>query len=448
MNITVAGAGAGKTTKMAKDVLEYSKMTDNKKYIFVITFTNSACNKIKEELKKRNGTIPQRIKVMTIHSFLLQQFIFPFYHLVYPQKFKSVSVINLPTNPMYKNNKIKELKKLEMIHVKEITSEAQYLICGKGNDNKKIKEKRKNIINLLSKYIDSIYIDEAQDIDEKCKFVLSELEKHNIIINLIGDPKQDLRGRNVFKKIVDEQKDANFININYRCPIEHVTFSNKYVENKQQQNSIKIGGNINFIFEDDINLNEYMSEFAFGLQYIYQKNKRFVFNDNVQDNSSLTHELKIIVNETELSNIKKETTLYFLLSETQKSIKTNNDKKLIIKAIERRLDYKLNNKQWAKLHEAMETFEKSINDYDEQGIIVQSIDKVKGLDNENCLFIISNELFPYLVGLKKENNKMNNYLYVGLTRSKENLTILITNEVVDKYGKKYVKEKIDYILDN
>ena len=37
---------------------------------------------------------------------------------------------------------------------------------------------------------------------------------------------------------------------------------------------------------------------------------------------------------------------------------------------------------------------------------------------------------------------MNNYLYVGLTRSKENLTILITNEVVDKYGKKYVKEKL------
>ena len=86
-----------------------------------------------------------------------------------------------------------------MIHVKEITSEAQYLICGKSNDNKKSK-KKKNIINLLSKYIDSIYIDEAQDIDEKCKFVLSELEKHNIIINLIGDPKQDLRGRNVFKK--------------------------------------------------------------------------------------------------------------------------------------------------------------------------------------------------------------------------------------------------------
>ena len=40
MNITVAGVKC-KTTKMAKDVLEYSKMTDNKKYIFVITFTNS-----------------------------------------------------------------------------------------------------------------------------------------------------------------------------------------------------------------------------------------------------------------------------------------------------------------------------------------------------------------------------------------------------------------------
>ena len=121
----------------------------------------------------------------------------------------------------------------------------------------------------------------------------------------------------------------------------------------------------------------------------------------MQDNSSLTHELKIIVNETELSNIKKKR-LYIFFYRDSKSIKTNNDKKLIIKAIERRLDYKLNNKQWAKLHEAMETFEKSINDYDEQGIIVQSIDKVKGLDNENCLFIISNELFPYLVGLKRK----------------------------------------------
>ena len=50
------GSQCGKTTKMAKDVLEYSKMTDNKKYIFVITFTNYACNKIKEELKKRHDS--------------------------------------------------------------------------------------------------------------------------------------------------------------------------------------------------------------------------------------------------------------------------------------------------------------------------------------------------------------------------------------------------------
>ncbi|MGK0542837.1 UvrD-helicase domain-containing protein [Staphylococcus haemolyticus] len=63
MNITVAGAGAGKTTKMAKDVLEYSKMTDNKKYIFVITFTNSACNKIKEELKKETARFLKGLKL-------------------------------------------------------------------------------------------------------------------------------------------------------------------------------------------------------------------------------------------------------------------------------------------------------------------------------------------------------------------------------------------------
>ena len=48
---------------MAKDVLEYSKMTDNKKYIFVITFTNYACNKIKRRIKKETARFLKGLKL-------------------------------------------------------------------------------------------------------------------------------------------------------------------------------------------------------------------------------------------------------------------------------------------------------------------------------------------------------------------------------------------------
>ena len=65
--------------------------------------------------------------------------------------------------------------------------------------------------------------------------------------------------------------------------------------------------------------------------------------------------------------------------------------------------------------------------------VVPSIESVKGLEAKRCLFILTTDLAPYLFREKTEDNKTSHLLYVALTRSLDNLTILVSREVEDKY---------------
>ena len=67
--------------------------------------------------------------------------------------------------------------------------------------------------------------------------------------------------------------------------------------------------------------------------------------------------------------------------------------------------------------------------------VVSSIESIKGLEAERCLFILTTDLAPYLFGKKTEDNKTSHLLYVALTRSLDNLTILVTKEVEAVYTK-------------
>ena len=68
--------------------------------------------------------------------------------------------------------------------------------------------------------------------------------------------------------------------------------------------------------------------------------------------------------------------------------------------------------------------------------VVDSIERIKGREGKHCLFILTPDLAAYLLGDKTENNKTKSALYVGLTRSREKLTVLITTETEQKYGRK------------
>lgn len=86
MKISVAGAGAGKTTAMSDMVIRLRTEMDAHMNIFCITFTNNAVTCIEEKLKKHYGRIPDNITVSTIHSFLYREFVKPYYFLLFNPK--------------------------------------------------------------------------------------------------------------------------------------------------------------------------------------------------------------------------------------------------------------------------------------------------------------------------------------------------------------------------
>ena len=102
----------------------------------------------------------------------------------------------------------------------------------------------------------------------------------------------------------------------------------------------------------------------------------------------------------------------------------------------------LNNQQYAKVIFALNKPSKETVEVP----IVSTIERIKGQDGNNCLFILTSDLAPYLFGEKTTDNKTKNKLYVALTRSLDRLTILVTLEVEEKYGTQYIQSYFAKLL--
>ena len=88
MRINVAGAGAGKTTKMADYITEFEIPTG--KIVFCISFTNAAAENIEEKVKQKLDNIPSNIRISTIHSFLYHELICQYYYFLYGKQFANL----------------------------------------------------------------------------------------------------------------------------------------------------------------------------------------------------------------------------------------------------------------------------------------------------------------------------------------------------------------------
>jgi superfamily I DNA/RNA helicase len=443
MYIVVAGAGAGKTTSMAELVLSRLKEITDNRIIYVITYTNAARDIIKEKIKEKEGSIPSQLKVETIHSFLLNEVIYPFNHLIYADIYKSASQIPLSSKPAFKAVKKKELRGQNIIHVEDVTKTAKYLLCGKSNDTVKVKNRHDNALKILSSYLDSIYVDEAQDMDDELSEVLTKLVNYDINVNLIGDPKQDLRNRGAFRGIITDVLTVEYKPDNHRCPSVHVDFSNSFIPTEEQQTSSKEGGNLNYLLESKCSIQKEIENGVYDLVYIYQKNERFKTHKEDRNKSEkiLFYELKSLASKASSVNEKNiDQVAYVLFKKTVNTVKRNKTTETIFTGLERELSVIMNKNDKGKIGSAVSMFRTAL--LKEAGTLVDSIDAVKGLEGYNCLFIISTQLAPYLFKEVVDHNKMMNYLYVGLTRSKQDLTIMVTTEVEKKYGHKYIHEQL------
>lgn len=88
----------------------------------------------------------------------------------------------------------------------------------------------------------------------------------------------------------------------------------------------------------------------------------------------------------------------------------------------------------------------TIEEPEEDKIFVKSIDYIKGMEGEKCLFILTNDLAAHLFNNNTETNKTKNKLYVALTRSLNELSIYILKEVEDKYTKKRIQDFFERYL--
>ncbi|MEK4647648.1 UvrD-helicase domain-containing protein [Exiguobacterium sp. FSL W8-0210] len=106
--------------------------------------------------------------------------------------------------------------------------------------------------------MDSVFIDEAQDIDSNLAKIIETLHNNDFNLHLVGDPKQDLRGRNEFRKLLEKYSQyVEYKKENYRCPASHINFSNKYVSEEERQDcKTNVLGTIEYLFESDIDVHE------------------------------------------------------------------------------------------------------------------------------------------------------------------------------------------------
>ena len=69
MDIIVAGAGAGKTSSMARMVLDRYKGVTDGKIIYVIAYTNATKDSIRKKIVELHGSIPNQVFIETSHAF-------------------------------------------------------------------------------------------------------------------------------------------------------------------------------------------------------------------------------------------------------------------------------------------------------------------------------------------------------------------------------------------
>lgn len=427
--VQIAGAGAGKTYGLAE--LICNEQIKEGKNIYAITYTNYAKRNIEEKVLEKKGYIPDNIKISTVHTFLLNEVIYPYSRFLLKKRLNTATSILLPDEPRRKNSIMSKLEDIGIIHNEKVFKMAKQILVGSKTQTKTEKQRRNLVLNHFIASIDSIYIDEVQDLNQDIIDIIKVLVKAGIYIYMVGDPKQALREPEIFKNLIEEVKNRSIENIELlpinnftrRLPKEIVNITNLYCPTDQKQESkSEEKGSVFYTYTSEDGFDKIFNEIKNKNGLIYARKKDDVF-DTQKEKSIIPQILK----EKLLEQIKigddEDAFLYEKEKELEKILtKNKNIKKEFLDK------YKI-----GKL--PLEDFTQLINQTKKERIkyVVNSIDKAKGLENENCMFILNKSMLDYLLMTKKEENKELNYLYVALTRTKKNLILAINaNENVDK----------------
>jgi thymidine kinase len=453
MRIEVAGAGSGKTSSMASRVL--SEEIPDGRVLFCVAFTNAAVLHIESKLVQMNGSVPSGVRVSTIHSFLNTEIVQPYYHLLFGKRYDSISTIKLSGDYKAQNARIGELERCGLLHQAKIPERAKWVVDKKSNENARVKAMRGKILAVFQSYCHMIVVDEAQDIDKEMTSVLCALDRLGVPIELYGDPKQDVRGRKCFRQLIAAFPDCvTYRSDCHRCPERHLRLSNRLapVDERQVADEKNSVGSVRLFFESDIaaNTEKFIRDEDFGLVYISKKNDRFDTHGDVAGDKwfeSLRYELETGIREKcgdEATDLEIKRAAYYIATKVVSLLNSGRSvKELTNICVESgTMDYE--KRRYIRIATALTYMASSRS----KGVSVKSIEAVKGLEDGRCLLILTTDLAPYLTGDKVDDNRTKHLLYVALTRSRDDLSILVTREVEERYSRDQLRRAVGISSDN
>lgn len=447
IEVQIAGAGAGKTYGLAKTLIDHIKACTSHKKTFALTYTNSATAKIEQEIIKQHGFIPSNLCIQTVHSFLLNEIIYPFSSFTLGDVYNDTSIMMLPP-PKYKNSLFSRLRKINVIHTDNVYNIAKQIVdeTVSKHNNKAKKAKVRRLLAILESCFDKIFIDEVQDLDGDALRFFEVLGSNNFDVYMIGDPKQAIKypqALDTFLKKVTTKKYANILPINNqtrRVPIEILAVSNRFCYEDQQQESLsEVAGELMYIESVDERYDELLTNYIDTQQLVCIDKKNGRYTTSSKHNCSFPQEIEEMIRE---SNHKKDKTLFVKAAFADFMDDTiNEDNKRAINKLIARHSLTLNKQHFAQLHELCNSFTK--NDVQFK---VQSIDSIKGLDADTCVIILSSSTMKYLtqndIAEVNRFNKEWKRVYVALTRAKKRLVLALDHDLLAKENMVVVRSLI------
>lgn len=437
IEIKISGAGAGKTYGLSEKLVEHSNKFPDKT-IYAITYTNSAKRKITNTINEKLGFIPQNIIVETVHSFLLNEIIFPFSKFILSNFYNKAVSYKLPTKDAFKNAKKTQLKTKNIIHNEDVFKLSKRLIdkTNSLHSNKIKKQKVDLIINHITSKISHIFIDEAQDLDSDALKVFEILGKNNIDIYIIGDPKQAIKYPKDFENFINEKSnDETFTflqidNLTRRVPNKILEISNIFCPTGQKQKNFEDKeGAIFYIANDNPEFDNILQHYKNQNKLIYIEKKQGKYDTHLKKEFYLP-----LLIEEKLRELKEFSKQDFDLVLKSIELKIQDDlthiePKIIIKNFYKRYQIPYMVNEYAEFIELLnENKQENKTDF-----VVSSIDSIKGLEADICLFILNQTMYNYLLSdilPENQHNKIWKKLYVALTRSSDILIFVIDSNLI------------------
>lgn len=446
IEVQIAGAGAGKTYGLAKALIDHIKACTSHKKTFALTYTNSATAKIEQEIIKQHGFIPSNLCIQTVHSFLLNEIIYPFSSFTLGDVYNDTSI--MISNPKYKNGLFARLRKMNVIHTDNVYNIAKQIVdeTVSKHSNKAKKAKVRRLLAILGSCFDKIFIDEVQDLDKDALRFFEVLGSNNIDVYMIGDPKQAIKfpqDLDAFVKKVAPKEYATILPINNqtrRVPTEILAVSNSFCYEDQQQESLSEEvGELMYIESTDGRYDELLTNYIETKQLVCIDKKNGRYTTSSKHKHAFPREIEEMIRE---SNHKKDKALFVkaAFSDFMDDVIKEDNNRAIGKLIARH-SLTLNDQHFAQLYELCNSCTK--NDVQFK---VQSIESIKGLDADACVIILSSNTLKYLTqnGISKANrfNKEWKKVYVALTRAKKRLVLALDHDLLAKEDMAAVRDSI------